>query len=194
MAGLVDTAFHERITIGADESLDVVTIQRVAAEADGIGDDLVAQDMVLGHDLFADHATCFPDIDLPGPVSVVGELVFRVTPSGELLANLSGDAFVREEEVEEAFLVADVFGDDAIAGAVVAFDVAVIAAEVVDAERTEVIEVGLAIRHRIVEPEGMIEAGLEVASEQFVTGGIVAFRALDRNTVFRDIREESRKL
>ena len=97
--------------------------------------------------------------------------------------------FVREEEVEEAFLVADVFGDDAFAGGVVAFDVAVIAAEVVDAERTKVIKVGLAIRHRIVEPEGMIEAGLEVASEQFVTGGIVAFRALDRNTVFRDIRE-----
>ena len=75
----------------------------------------------------------------------VGELVFGVTPLGELLANLGGDTFIREEEVEEAFLVTDVLGDDAVAGGVVALDVAVIATQVVDAERAEVVEVGLAV-------------------------------------------------
>ena len=145
VTGLVDAAFDEGVTFGADEALDVVAVERVAAEADGVRNDLVAEDVVFGHDVIADHAAGFTDINLPRPVAGVGELVFGVTPLGELLANLGGDTFIREEEVEEAFLVTDVLGDDAVAGGVVAHDVAVIATQVVDAERAEVVEVGLAV-------------------------------------------------
>ena len=69
---------------------------------------------MLGHDVVTDHAAGFTDVNLPGPVARVGKLVFGVTPFGELLGQVGGDACIGQEEIEKTFLITDVLGDDAV--------------------------------------------------------------------------------
>jgi len=68
------------VAVWGDVALDVVRVDGVGAHADGIGDGIGAGEFVFGHDEFAGEAAGFADVELVGPVAVVGEFVFGEAP------------------------------------------------------------------------------------------------------------------
>ena len=143
-----DVAFVLHVTFGRHVPLHVVRVHRVRAHADRLGRRPPFQQFVLGHHVPADHPPRFADVDLVRPVAVVDELVPGEAPLAHRRPHVFRHARIVGDEVHQSLLVDLVFVDDLAAALVGGLGVVVVAADVVGAERTVVVRVGLAIRDR----------------------------------------------
>ena len=116
----VETALVADLACGHD-SADDVRVQRIGAEADGIGDLIAAllPDMVLGDNCLADHPPGFPHIELVGPVAVVGEFIGGEAANAQMGADGFRSAGVVLQSPDQPLLVAAVVGDDPSAQGIV---------------------------------------------------------------------------
>ena len=103
-----------------------------------------------------------------GPVAVVLELVFRQAPAVGFFADVGGHARVVGEEPEQALLVGAMFGQDLLAALIRSLRVVVIHPDIVEAERTMVVRVGLPVGQQVELMEGLAPAGVEDADDQLI--------------------------
>ena len=170
-----DVAFVLHITLCCDVALHVVAVDGVAAHADGIGRGLLFAQLVFGHDVLADHAAGLADVELVGPVAVVGEFIFRQAPGAQFLLHFLWHAPIIGYKPQQALLISAVLGDDLAAPLVAGFGIVVIEADVVEAEGAVIVRVGLVIRDGIKLFKELAPAGVQHAQQQFILAGIVAF-------------------
>ena len=182
--GDADVAFVLDVAFGGDVALGVVGVDGVGAHADGVGGGFLFAEFVFGHDEGADHAAGFADVELVGPVAVVGEFVFGEAPLVEFFTDVGGDAGVVGDEVHEALLVGAVFVDDFLAAFVGGVGVVVVVADVVEGEGAVVVGVGLPVGSGVELVEELAPAGVEDAEDEFVLGGVVAFGFGEGDAVF----------
>ena len=96
------------------------------------------------------HAPSFADIDLVGPVSVVGELIPGESPLVHPFPDVLRYARVVGEEPEESLLVGLVLGDDFATLLVGPVRVLVVVADIVEGKATVVVGVRLAVDRKSV--------------------------------------------
>ena len=185
----LDVAFVADVAVLGDVALGVVGVHVVGAHADGVGGGEAGGEVVFGHHEVADHAAGFADVDLVGPVVVVGEFVLGEAPLAHFVADFLGNGGVVGEEVEPALLVGFVFGDDFTAFLVGCFGVVVVHADVVGGEGAVVVGVGFEVGGGVEFAEDVVPAALEVAGEEGVLVGVVAFGFGEGNAVGGDFGE-----
>ena len=176
-------------TVGSDVTPDVVRIEIVRTHADRFRTTASQLAVVLRHDVFADHASRFADVELVRPMIVVREFVFGESPFTHRLANVFRHAGIVGDEVEPTGLVIVVFLDDFLSSLVRRFGIIVIHADEIGAERSVIIGVGLEVRNRIELVERPSPTGFIHAAKQFVIFRVVIVRFGKRNAVFRIARQ-----
>ena len=180
-----DVAFVLHIAFRGHVAAYVVGIDGVGPHAHRVRRRLPLGQFVLGHHEGADHATGFADVDLMGPVAVVLELVFRQAPAVGFFADVGGHARVVGEEPEQALLVGAMFGQDLLAALIRSLRVVVIHPDIVEAERTMVVRVGLPVGQQVELAEGLAPAGVEDADDQLILRGVVVRRLREGDAVVR---------
>ncbi len=131
---------------------------------------------MLGHDVCGDHASSLTDVELVGPIVVVGEFILGEAPGLEVFANFFGDAGVVGEGPHESFLVVFVVAENFFACGVVAIGVFVVLAYVVGGDGVVVVGICFAVGHEDGIPGAAVVTGFKVSEEEFVFGGIVVLR------------------
>ena len=144
---------------------------------------------MLGHDECALQPARFTDIDLVGPVPVVGEFVAGKSPLGACIADVPRHAGIVGQEVEQALLVTDVLPDDLFPDPVGTLRIRIVQPDVVSAEGSVVVHIHLGVRNRVELPEGFPPARFEHPEQQFVLLRIVAGRFGERHAVLGHIGE-----
>ncbi len=177
----VPLVLHEAIL--GHVALHMVRIHGIGAHPDRLGRLQPAEAVVLGHHVDAEHPPGLADIDLVGPVAVVGEFVLGQPPAAHRLADIVRHPRIVGQEVHQSLLVPLVFGDDLPPPLVGGVGVVVIEADVVRAEGAVVVRVGLVVGDRVELAECFAPAGREHPQEQFVLARIVALGLGERQAV-----------
>jgi hypothetical protein len=107
----------------------------------------------------SDHPPGLADVNLVRPVAVIGELVLGQAPAAHRFADIGRHPRVVGDEVVPALLVAPVLIQDLAAALVCRLGIIVVQADVVGAERTVVVGVGLEIWDRVELVKGLAPAG-----------------------------------
>ena len=152
-----------------------MAVDRIAAHADRIRCGLLFAQLVFSHDNVADHAPCFADVELVGPVAIVSEFILRQAPFFQLVLHLLRHARVIGDEPEKALLVGSVLGDDLLAALVAGLGVIVVVADVIKAEWAVVVRVRFVIRDGVKFLEELAPAGVQHTQQQLILTGIVPF-------------------
>ena len=175
-----DGAFvDDGFAVGGGDALAVVGVDGEGGDGDGIVFGGIGEDVFLSEDVEAFHAAAFADIELGGPVGVVGEFVFGEAEFGELGAVFFGDGGVGGEEVIEFEGVLAMGFPDLGAGGGVGFAPAVAGADEAHGElfADAVVGVEFFAREWVEVPE---ERGIflleEPAAGDFEAGGVVVVR------------------
>src|SRR4051812_23400593 len=80
------------------EQLDGMHVHIPTAHTDAIRFEALFDAIVLGHDEFAYEPAALADVDVPGPVPIVGELILRKAPQRRFLAHGLGHGGVGHQE------------------------------------------------------------------------------------------------
>ena len=169
----LDVALIADEAFSGDVALDVVGVHVVGAHADAVFDDFEAFAVLFGHDVVADHAADFADVELPGPVVIVEEFVFGEAECLVGFADVFGNAGVMGVGPEEAFLPVLVGLDDFCASGIVGFGVVPVHADEVGADGVFVVGVGFAVGHPGGGPLDAVVAGFDVAEGEFEPAFVV---------------------
>ena len=145
---------------------------------DGVVFHAIGRDVMLGHDVAADHAPCFTDVELPRPVTVVRPLVFAQAVAGHVLTHVLRHAWVGLEEPEQAVRVVAVLLVDLFAFNWVGVGPRRLGAG--DAHRHDrelpVVALDLAAGHAIAAEDltdALEQARLDASGQQFVLFAVV---------------------
>src|SRR4051794_19028105 len=105
--GHAEIAFREHLVHYVREVVDLVSqpldladIDVVASHADRVIFLSKLLKVVLGKEVFAEHAATFPDIKLKRPMAGVCELVLRETPAARFDSDRFGDSRIIRQKVE----------------------------------------------------------------------------------------------
>lgn len=93
-------AFVDELIFIQGDVLNVMTVNEVTAHADTVLFAPVNFYVLLPHDILANHATRFVNIELIRQMAVLGELVFVQTDRLYFSLNVKGNGFVVGQEVQ----------------------------------------------------------------------------------------------
>ena len=154
-----------------------MAVDEEGAHAHGVGFEDVGLQILLHHDVVADHAATFAHIECVGPVGVVGEFVFAQAPGAGLSAQALGYTLIVTEKPQHALDEVGVVLPDAGACGGIAIRIVEIGTGVVGGEEALRIEVVFAVGgFAKVEEAAKADAweSFDQAQQQFVVSGIVA--------------------
>ena len=144
-----DITFVLDIPFGCYISPNVMRIDRVRTHTDRFRRRSILDQFVLSHHEFADHATGFANVHLMRPMPVVTKFVGCESPISHRRANVFGHSQVICEKVHQALLITSMFQCNFVSLLVTPLRIVVVHSDVVGAEGTMIIGVGLAVWNRV---------------------------------------------
>src|SRR5690606_2442277 len=86
-----------------------MTVHGISRHTDWIGDYFFSSTLVLCHNIFSDHPSALPHIQLWRKMSMLDIFVFRITPVFHKILQLFWDAVVRLIEIKQTLYMRHVF-------------------------------------------------------------------------------------
>ena len=174
--GVLKAAFITHGAVFGENALHDVAVDEEGAHANGVVLENVGLQILLHHDVFADHAAAFTHVQCVGPVGVVGEFVFAQAPGVCLIAQTLRHPFIMPQEPQHALDEVGMILPDACARGSISIGVGEVGAGIVGGEKALGIEVVFAIGD-VAQMKQAAKAdareGVDQAQQQFVLGGVV---------------------
>src|SRR5690606_28569719 len=149
----------------------------------------VLKRIFLRNNLFTNHTTGFPDIQLMWPVSIVYEFIFCQSPLPHSESHVLWYFGIVCQKIHQTFLIILVCLDNFCPLFIRSFRIIVIHSDIVCTERTMVVCICLSIWDRIKFLKSLPPSGCKHTCQQFVFFGIVIIWLRKSNPIVRMIAE-----